>query len=99
MGSWYENLKRMKKPDWVVIKPEGKGKLRVRLQYNNPKLGTKEIIIDEEVSFCLKGINVNVERGERWGDWGGAIKVGNVIYVSKRDKLLKDTKPVKVEFT
>jgi hypothetical protein len=104
MGSWYENLKGLRKPHWITIEAitdrKGNVVLRVILQYG-PKARNREIIIDDEVSFCLKGLNVRVAKGERWGDWGGPAKCGDVIMVGKKDveKRLKDKNPVKVQFT
>jgi hypothetical protein len=95
MGSWYDYLKGLPKPDYVTIRPHEDG-LEVSLQYKNE---TKRIILkeDAEVSFYLRGLNVSVSKGEKWGDWGGACKVGDVVYVSKPDKLL--ILPEKVVFS
>jgi hypothetical protein len=103
MGSWYENLVGIRKPDWITIEPytniDGDVVLLVRLQYNKPHLHTKEIMIDEQVSFNLQGLNASVKKGERWGDWGGPCKCGDVIYVSKKEKRPIDNRPEKVKFT
>jgi len=84
MGSWYDNLKRLRKPDYIIVRPTHDGKLEVTLQYNSPKLHNETVIIDEEVSVRLKDIDVDVSRGERWGDWGGPIKCGDVISITKK---------------
>jgi hypothetical protein len=97
MGSWYENMKRMKKPDYIVIKRGDKG-LQISLQYKNVQ---KFMKIDEEVSIHLKGLNVVVEKGERWGDWGGPINCGSIITIGPEKKLqkLKERSPERVKFT
>lgn len=89
MGSWYDNLKPIRKPDYITIRPTYNRKLEIRLQYNSPRLHNKTIIIDEEVGLSLKDVDVNVSKGERWGDWGGPIKCGDVIYVTKSLKRKK----------
>lgn len=100
MGSWYDNMKGMRKPDYIRIEPRSDGKLDVTFQYNNPKLVTKTIVIDEEVSIHLESRDVIVEKGERWGDWGGAIKCGDVISVHFPETKLKiKSKPERVKFT
>lgn len=99
MGSWYDNLKRLQKPNYITVKPTRDGKLEVLLQYNSPKLTNKTIIIDEEVGISLGGLNVDVSKGERWGDWGGPIKCGDVIYVTKHRKVKIPFTSEKVEFT
>lgn len=96
MGSWYDYLKRLKKPDYIVIEPHrcfsGKptDKIKVTLQYRNKP---NKVLILSEVCMSLRGLLAIVEKGEKWGDWGGACKVGDVLYVSD------DESEEKVEFT
>lgn len=100
MGSWYDNMKRMRKPDYIRIEPRSDGKLDVIFQYNNPKLKTRTIVIDEAVSVHIENRDAVVEKGERWGDWGGAIKCGDVISIHFPETKLKlKSKPVRVQFT
>ena len=100
MGSWYDNLKPMRKPNYITIRPNSDGKLEVTFQYKNPKLHTKTLVIDEEVSIHIENRDAVVEKGERWGDWGGAIKCGDVISVHFPETKLKiKSKPEKVNFT
>jgi hypothetical protein len=100
MGSWYDNMKGMRRPNYIKIKPRSDGKLDVTFQYNNSKPITKTIVIDEEVSVHIENRDVIVEKGERWGDWGGAIKCGNVISIRfPETKLKTKLKPVRVQFT
>jgi hypothetical protein len=100
MGSWYDNMKGMRKPNYIRIKSRPDGKLEVRFQYNNPVLKTKTIVIDEEVSIHIENRDAVVEKGERWGDWGGAIKCGDVISIHFPETKLKiKSKPERVKFT
>lgn len=86
MGSWYDYLKKISKPKSIVIKPFG-SRLKIILHYGNIKKD-KEIIIDE-ILLDLIGVGLDVEKGELWGDWGGAIKIGDIIYIHKSENLRK----------
>lgn len=100
MGSWYDNMKGMRKPYYMVIRPRSDGKLEVVFQYRSPKLHSKTIVIDEEVCVHIENRDAIVEKGERWGDWGGAIKCGDVIAIRFPEiKLKTKSKPEKVKFT
>ena len=83
MGSWIDNLKKMRKPEHITIEPVNGKQLRITLQYCSKKKGiyTKVIYINENVTINLRELDAIVSKGERWGDWGGAIKCGDVIYI------------------
>jgi len=95
MGSWYDFLKRVKKPDYITIKPAGlyphnlgknhPQRLWVVFHYRDLSILPKTFIVDE-VSLSLRGLGADVSTGEKWGDWGGAIKVGDVIWIRKTEK-------------
>lgn len=112
MGAWYDYLEKLPTPDHITITPEIKHdkkgnvndvKLKVTLQYNKRKQRIKQVIYYlDEFSMPLYGVKskLNVEKGEKWGDWGGPIKVGDVLYVYKERKFNpKNLPPEKVEFT
>ena len=83
MGSWIDNLKKMRKPEHITIEPANGHLLRVTLQYFSKKKGiyTRVIYINENVSIDLKELNALVSKGERWGDWGGPVKCGDIIHI------------------
>jgi hypothetical protein len=81
MGSWYEDLKKLPKPRGIIIRPFG-SKLKVILHYDGNRKD-REIIIDNAVLLDLIGVGLDVEKGELWGDWGGADKGGDIIYIHK----------------
>jgi hypothetical protein len=84
MGSWYDYLKKLPKPKGIAIKPnDSRLGLKVTLHYDKEDI---EILIDE-ILLDLIGVGLDVERGELWGDWGGAVKIGDIIYIHKSEKL------------
>ena len=82
MGSWYDYLKKIRKPDYITIRRGEKGVI-VILQYHTKHGIGQKILELEEVSIHTKDLECLVQKGERWGDWGGAIKTGDIITVGK----------------
>lgn len=96
MGSWYENLKVLPKPNSITIVPHGT-KTKVILHYRGA-IKDKELIIDEEIYIDLDRANLEIESGEKWGDWGGPILCGSVLSIHKPNNK-KDLSKVKVSYT
>jgi hypothetical protein len=93
MGRWLDNEKFLRRPKYITIHPKENGeKLEVVLQYSSPlKNVTKEL---DSVHISFEGTNCNINLAEEWGDWGGPIKVGDVLQITPPIKLeiLKEKK-------
>jgi hypothetical protein len=88
MGSWYDNMKTIRKPDYVTIRRGEKG-LEVVFQYHsgNRLVGIGQKVLElEEVCIRTKDLNCFVQQGEKWGDWGGPIKTGDVLSIRRKEK-------------